>query len=175
MEGISYLHSFNMGDLLSVLPGIRQVWLDTGQKGNIFQRLGFLGSYYEGATHPVLDENGIMVCFNKNMLEMAKPLIEYQEYISVFKEWEGEKIVVNFDKIRSECFVNMPYGEIKRWSYQCFPDMATDLSKDWLTIPVKKDQRTIGKLVVNKTERYSNQLINYFFLKEYEDQIIFSG
>ena len=173
-ETVSYLHSYNMGDLLSILPGIRRIWMDTDKKGDVFQRIGQPGNYYDGATHPVTNDNGDMVCFNEGMLKLAEPLLKYQEYISNFKEWEGEKIVVNFDTMR-QTFINMPFGEIKRWSFYVFPDMATDLSVKWLSVPDGVDERVAGKMIINKTERYSNPAINYFFLKEYQDRAVFTG
>lgn len=173
--GITIRHSFNMGDLLSTLPGIRHICKKSGNQATIYQQLNLRGEYYPGATHPLKDGEGIQVCFNPYMFDMAKPLIEYQSYIKSLKEWKGEDTDLNFDLIRSQCFVNLPYGSINRWTWYLYPDMACDLSDKWLEVPKKEDKRTLGKIIINRTERYQNWLINYFFLKEYGKDVVFAG
>ena len=171
---ISYKHSINIGDLYSLLPSLKEIFKKYGRKAKVFQRINMPGHYYAGATHPTKDEKGAEVTMNKKMFEMVKPLIEYQSYVESFDIWTGQKIDVDFDKMRSG-FVNMPNGSINRWPFYLFPDMATDLSKKWLEVPRKIDQRTKGKILINFTERYRNHMIAYFFLKEYSGQLIFTG
>jgi hypothetical protein len=56
--------------------------------------------------------------------------------------------------------------------------MACDLSEEWLDSdywdwPKRYDYK--DKIIINRTERYINPYISYFFLKDYENDIIFSG
>lgn len=171
---ISYKHSINLGDLYSIMPGLKEINHKYGRKARLYQRINMPGHYYNGATHPTKDESGAEVTMNKNMFEMVKPLIEYQPYIDSFQLWKGEKIEVDFDKMRSN-HVGMPNGSINRWPFYLWPDMATDLSKKWFSVPRKVDSRTKGKILINFTSRYRNHMISYFFLKEYHDRIIFTG
>ncbi len=109
---------------------------------------------------------------------MIKPLIEAQEYIESFVEYRGQHINVDFDRIRGEVFVNLPAGMIQSWLFYAWPDLSCDLSKTWMTLPKKKhpiQKLTKGKILLNFTERYRNHNIDYFFLKEYESDLIFAG
>ena len=78
---IRYKTSSPAGDLLSILPGIRQMYRDTKSKAIIYQRLDMVGGSYEGAQHPFGNEFGEPVCFTQYMFGMMKPLLMAQEYI----------------------------------------------------------------------------------------------
>ena len=168
MKTITYKHSVNLGDLYSLLPSLKQIHATYGLKADMYQRLNMKGEYYQGATHPTTS-NGSQVTMNQKMFDMAKPLIKFQPYVHDFKVWEGEEVKINFDDMRSK-FINLPMGSINRWSFYCFPDMACDLTKKWLEVPNAIDERTQDKIIINFTERYRNNLITYFFLKEYESE-----
>lgn len=173
MKTITYKHSVNLGDLYSLLPSLKQIHATYGLKADMYQRLNMKGEYYQGATHPTTS-NGSQVTMNQKMFDMAKPLIKFQPYVHDFKVWEGEEVKINFDDMRSK-FINLPMGSINRWSFYCFPDMACDLTKKWLEVPNAIDERTQDKIIINFTERYRNNLITYFFLKEYESELVFTG
>lgn len=170
---IIFKHGCNVGDLIASLPGIKQVCETLGQKAIIYQQLNVLAHYYEGATHPVIN-NGQQVCMNQTMFDMVKPLILSQDYIEDFQEYTGQKTTVNLDVIRDKCFVNMPYGMIQSWIMMAYPDMATDLSRPWL-LNIAPDPLLQGKVVLNYTERYRNMMIEYFFLKKYQENLVFAG
>lgn len=181
---ISFKHSCNAGDLIASLPGIKQVCQTLGQKAIIYQALNVKAYYYDGATHPVTNE-GDMVCMNEAMFNMIKPLLLSQSYIEDFVVFNGQKAIVDLDVIRDNidhnqkhCFVNMPAGMIQSWIILAYPDMATDLSKPWLDVPLPWPSdgiATKGKIVLNYTERYRNPRIDYSFLKEYQEHLLFAG
>lgn len=177
MKIISLLHSFPAGDLLSILPGLKQVAKDNDCKWVIYQRVnqpyGMHGAYL-GAKYSILDEWGEPVMMNYQLFDALRPLLLAQDYICDFKEWCGQHIDFNFDLIR-ENPTTMPGGCINRWPMYIWPDMATDLSLPWIDIPYKIDQRVIGKILINRTERYNNILISYNFLKQYGDNVMFLG
>lgn len=170
---IVFKHGANVGDLIASLAGIRQVCQEMGQKAIICQDLNVKAIYYPGAVHPVT-QNGEMVCMNEFMFEMVKPLILSQSFVEDFQILTDQKTVVDLDVIRDRCFVNMPAGMIQSWVMMAFPDMAADLSKPWLT-DIKPDPLLKGKIVLNYTERYRNEMIDYKFLKKYEEHLIFAG
>ena len=86
---------------------------------------------------------------------------------------------MDFDVIRGKTFVNLPNGALQAWIIYAFPDLAFDLSRAWITLdgkcPQKIKKQVSGKIILNFTERYRNQIIDYFFLKNYSNDLIFAG
>lgn len=170
---ITVKHLANSGDIIAVMAGLKSISEKLGKKIIFYQWLNVHAQYYQGANHPILDDNGKMVCMNKFTFEMMKPLMLSQDYIEDFREWKGEKVMVDLDVIRNKLFVNMPFGMIQSWIMFAYSDMACDLSKNWVDIkPLKKYK---NKIIINFTERYRNTMISYFFLKDYEKDIVFTG
>jgi len=177
MKGnILFKHSANAGDLIACLAGIRQVCNDQGRKAVICQSLD-IPSDYLGQQHPVVDNDGQKVMMNHSMFDMLRPLLLNQVYIYDFVVYEGQKTHVDIDIIREQCFVNLPFGSIQQWVFMAFPDMATDLSKPWISVESKIGIDLIAGdvILVNATERYRNHLINYYFLKDFQDKLVFAG
>lgn len=170
-------HMVNLGDIISSLAAVKKFYLATNRKVIYCQKINAPASYYQGAVHPTLND-GVQVCLNKRMFDMVKPLIDCQEYIQNFEVYEGQQIHLDFDVIRGKTFVNMPKMMIQSWIMFAFPDLAIDLSKPWMTLPDKShpiQEKTKGKVVINFTERYRNHVMDYFYLKQYIPDLIFSG
>lgn len=173
---VSYRHACNSGDLIASLAGVQHIYKTQGKKAKIYQQLNLKALYYEGAKHPVLDEDGIMVCMNEAQFKMIKPLIEAQEYVESFEVWEGQEVDVNLNKIKEGEYTTQPYGDLARWQFYVHPYLACDLSIPWLNVPYGMlDIDVKDKVIINFTSRYRNPLITYFFLKEWEDKVIFAG
>lgn len=175
----SIKHSFPAGDLLALLPGLKRVCNDNNSMVDIYQRVnlpyGDRTGAYPGAAYSIKDDNNNMpVTMNAALFQALSPLLLYQEYINSFERWDGHEVDFDFDILRMHD-TTMPFGSINRYHSYIYPDMATDLSKPWLTVPDKKDDRVIGKILINRTERYNNMLISYNFLKKYEHDAIFVG
>ena len=132
-----------------------QINTSTGTKTTIYQYINFPAFYYEGADHPIKHE-GQQVCFNKETFDLMKPLIESQEYIESFREWKGEVVDLDFQITRDRKYIPMPYGDIYTWSWFVFPQLACDLSKEWLSINHLFDSDFDNKIVINFTDRYRN-------------------
>lgn len=169
----------NLGDIIAILPAIKRYYEVTKRKVILCQQIDAAAHYYAGATHPTVDANGTMVCVNKAMFDMVKPLVESQEYIQAFVPYTGQKIDLNFDVIRGQTDVGMPNGMIQSWIMYAFPDLDYDLSTTWIDFPeVKKhpiQKQVKDKIIINFTERYRNPLIDYYFLQNYSPDLIFSG
>lgn len=174
---LKYKTSSPAGDLISFLSGIKKMWEETGKRGVIYQRIGMQGISYDGSIHPFENEYGEAICMSQYMFDMLFPLIKSQEYIEDFLPYSGEDVDVDFDLIRLQHYTNQPKGSLNRWFNYAFPQMASDLSKKWLILPdtIKKVMPAYGKVVINFTQRHRNHLINYFFLKKYQDQLLFVG
>lgn len=172
-------HSVNPGDLIAAMGAIKKYYDVTKRKVVVAQSIGALAQYYTGAVHPTVNNEGQNVCCNDYMWEMLKPLIESQEYIHCFEKYEGQKIDLDFDVIRGKTFVNLPHGAIQGWLPMAFPDLSFDMSKPWISIddncPENIMEQVKGKVVLNFTERYRNNTMDYFFLKNYSPEILFAG
>jgi hypothetical protein len=173
---ITAKHSANIGDLIASLAGLRQYWYDTQERFVYCQQLNVESVYFQDAQHPTKD-NGKQVMCNRSMFEMIKPLLLAQPYIEDFVEYVGQKVVINLDKIRGETFVNMPGTAIQSWYFYAFPDLATDISQAWIHVPNSFNiyDKYADKILINFTCRYRNNFIDYFFLKEHQDKLIFTG
>lgn len=175
MEFLKYRHVVNLGDLISALPGMKQLYETTGKKAIIFQQLNRAGEYYEGASHPTKDEKGQMVCFNERMFEMIRPLLLAQEYIADFDVYKGGHIDYDLDVVRLKIYCGAPHYPLHKWTWMAYPEMITDLSKSWIKAPQVPIENLDDKIIVNFTSRYRNNNLNYFFLKEHEKDILFAG
>lgn len=172
-------HAVNPGDLIAAMGAIKKYYDVTKRKVVVSQSISTLAAYYQGAVHPTVNERGENVCCNLPMWNMLKPLIESQEYVHSFEIYEGQKIDLDFNVIRNKTFVNLPSGAIQNWVSLAFPDLAFDLSKAWIILngecPDYIKQQVSGKVILNFTERYRNQVMDYFFLKHYAPDLIFAG
>lgn len=174
---ITYKHSFNAGDLITVLPGIQKLYQEKGKKAVIYQRLDMPAYYFDDAKHPVKNEGGRQVCMNEAVFNMMKPLLESQEYVESFNVWRGEEVVYNFDLTRHNSQIPIPAGDIHAWVTLTFPTLQCDLSKPWLYLPEYQGVASTfhDKILINRTRRYTNPYIDYFFLKNHSDKIKFVG
>lgn len=177
-ETVSYLHSVNSGDLISSLPGMKHVYDTLGKKAVIIQRLNMPGEYF-GQAHPVKSDTDetVQVTMNSKQWSMLKPLLEYQPYVERCEEFEGQHIDVDFDIIRKGHFSTMPHGSIHRWNWYAHPALACDLSVPWIEVPESEflEHDLKDRIIINRTERYTNPLISFFFLKKWEDRLLFAG
>lgn len=169
----AFLHSGNAGDILASLPAIREFYHITGIKPILYLRKGVEAFYYEGAVHPVKNDAGKSVMLNDSMIKMLLPLLKSQDWFEDVREWDNEEIGCDLDQIR-ETHVGMPAMSINRWYFYVYPDLACDLTKQWLQVPDSDKDLAKGKIIITRTERYINNA-DYSFLKPYEDDLIFSG
>lgn len=171
---MSFLHAGSIGDVWASLPGLKEFYKKTGYKALLYLINGQKAIYYEGATHPTKNEDGDMVMLNESVIKMMMPLLREQEYIADVKIWNNQPIDVDLNRIREQ-FVGMPNFCISRWYFYVYPDLACDLSKQWMYVPETDKDFAKNKIIISRTERYNNETINYSFLKKYEDEIIFTG
>jgi hypothetical protein len=172
---ITVRHSANIGDLIASLAGLKGYWEETGQRFVYMQELNVDAVYHQNYYHPT-QEGGKQVMCNRKMFDMIKPLIEAQPYIERFEEFEGQKVIVDLNAIRGGIEVNIPFGAIQSWYMLAFPDLAYDISKPWINVDCKDfPSQMERKILVNFTNRYRNQFIHYYFLKDYQEELIFIG
>jgi hypothetical protein len=165
------------GDLLSLMPSFKESYESTGHKSIIYQRVnvpydGF--GAFVGARYSIKDDADVPVTMNMAVFDAVKPLLLSQVYIEDFIVWDGHEIDHNLDMLRQHD-TPMPFGDINRYLPFIIPQTACDLSKPWLNIPYFINQQVIGKILINRTERYNNMYITYNFLKKYGDNVLFVG
>jgi len=170
---IRYKTSSPCGDLISYLAGIKKMYSDTGKKALIYQRLDMVGAGYNGSIHPFNSEDGEPVCFTRYMFDMVRRLLITQDYVEDYIVYDGQEVDFDMDKTRLETFTNQPLGSLNRWPFYVFPQMATDLSKPYISVPQETAYK--DKVIINFTQRYRNHFLNYFFLKNHKDNLIFAG
>jgi len=172
-------HFANLGDAIAALPAIKKYYELTKLKVIFCQVVNQPAQYYQGAVHPTVNNEGVNVCINDEGFAMMKPLLESQEYIHKAEKYEGQHIDIDFDLIRGKIFVGMPNLMIQSWIMYAYPDLACDLSKPWLFLPEIKNhpikKQVSGKIILNFTQRYRSEPIDYFFLKRYAPDLIFAG
>lgn len=187
-----FKHFANLGDLIACMVSLKSFHEQTKRKVNLYQQINVEGHYFQGAVHPTVDEKGVQVMCNQTMFDMVRPLIIAQDYIEDMQVYNGQNVNINIDTIRTDVNVNMPYGAIQQWVFMAYPDFAADLTKPWIEIgevdisdcgylypslqlsmlPIESLE---SKVIINFTERYRNAGINYFFLKNCQNFLLFAG
>lgn len=184
---IKFGHFYNLGDLIASLPGFRAFYLKHGIKTHIYQKIDMPVETYNrrqfpelnDPDHPTTREDGMQVSMNRQMFQMLKPLIEYQSYLDGFSEWQGEEVTFNSIVTRDSRMIPIPASDLHHWMFFMFPQLSCDLSERWLELPpngnVFNDLVIADHIIVNRTRRFTNPYINYFFLKDHQDKVIFAG
>jgi len=170
-------HSFNCGDLIVLLSGLKNLYTKTGKKIVFYQYLNLPAYYYDEAVHPVKDSNNNFVCMNEMMWENMKPLLKSQDYIAKADVWEGQEVDYDIDLTRDSKVIPMPSGLLHHYAFSVFPEMSCDLSDAWIkSYPLGECNSTAGKIntsnriIINRTERYQNVYISYYFLKNFQNR-----
>jgi len=181
-EFVSFCHSGTIGDVIASLPaireGVRRAINTTGNKdlkARLYLKKDIPYSLpYENAPAPTKNEYGEAVMLSEAIITLMKPLIEAQPYIESVCGYIDEVVDCDLDLIRTE-YVAMGRFPIQRNYFLVYPQLACNLAEPWLEVPETDKNFAKGKIIVGRTERYNNNSIKYEFLKEYEEDILFSG
>jgi hypothetical protein len=79
--------------------------------------------------------------------------------IIIESKWEGEDLYNDPDKVINTCLLPVD-GRLK-------------VSQGMICTAVKKLCK--GKIIINRTSRYRNDMIHYWFLRDYAEDLIFAG
>jgi len=183
------------GDLINFLPGIKHVCERDNKKAVIM--LGLDIEWQSPWAQTRKDKSTLIM----ETMDSLKPLLLSQDYIEDVVSWqEVDKVgysmwcsffkmlrtpaemmefhnqyfkhIVDLDKIYLVPNI-IPHGNIHRWPWYCYPDMACNLAEPWLF--VEPDEALGDYIVVNRTLRARNKNIDYSFLKPFQDKIMFVG
>lgn len=173
----TFVHMGNAGDVIASLPSLKQFYIKTNVKPILYLYKNHPAEYYEKNIHPVKDENGQEVSLNKYMIDCLIPLIKAQYYIDdvlIYEKENIKKIDINLSAIR-DTFVNCPFGDIRRWYFYVFPDIACNLATQYIEVNDAAKNYAKDKIIICRTARYTNINIKYDFLKGHENKILFAG
>ena len=168
METIKVIHSGNAGDCIYALSSMHYLWTMQGKEIDLYLRVG-VPSTFTSLTHPVGN-----VMLNDTMFEMLKPLLLSQSYIhDVIKVEASERVEVDydFDLFRKES-KNLSAGDIKLWYSLAYPELMPST-----TYKVLDASKYVGEeyIVINRSTRYNNPLIDYTLLEGLGKPIYFVG
>lgn len=152
---VHFRHSGNAGDIIYALPAVNA--LAKGRDIHMHLYADQPGVYKNKFKHPLGK-----VMLNAKMVEMLKPLLEYQAGIKLCDVFSNQKIDYDLDIFRS--FPPAFGGNIARWYFLIFAEYA-DLSKPWLTAPLNNDYA--DAIVVGRSFRYRTPGLDYRFLQQF--------
>lgn len=173
----SYVHVGTIGDVWASLPAIRECSRLDKKKADLYL-MKDIPNTAQGIIHPTKSSEGVTVTLNQRGIDMMIPLLEAQPFINKAAVHEvGMDIDVDLTRITNE-FVNMPFHPLSYWYFYIYPDLFCNVSLPYIVVPhTDKDFGVKGKVIISRTERYHNThgAIDYSFLKDWEDDCVFSG
>ena len=158
---LSFLHSGKIGDIINVLPVIKE--LSKTHTCNLFININksLEVGHYRHQTGSVY--------LNQKIYDKLVSLFQSQKYINEVQVYKNQNIDINFDLIRS-LPINLLFDNL-RYGFQ-IAGVQPDIYQPYLD--VKPHNSIVKKIVVLRSLRYRNQFINYNFLENYKD-ILFVG
>ena len=160
---ISFLHSGHLGDIINSLPLIKEI--SKNSKCYLFIEANkLIPPDVKNSNHPFgkyyLSESSI-----KKIL----PLLSKQNYIEKVEIFSNQKIDINLNLFR-ELPINFNIDSV-RWYFH-ITGVHGELNLPYLTNIGLHELKE--KIVIMRTKRRKNYLINYNFLKDYKD-VLFLG
>ncbi len=162
-ENLHFKHSGNSGDVIYALPTMYAI--SEGKPVHLMLNPNVDAGYGKNVYHPLGT-----VMLNAKVIDMLKPLMEYQSRIQSCETFTDQKIDVDLDLIRAYPLLN-GLGNITRWYFYLFAVNA-DLSQPWLEAPENNDYK--DSIVIARSHRYRNPGIDFSFLKKYPN-LVFIG
>jgi len=152
---LNFLHSGHAADIVNVLPVIRE--LSKKHKCNLFINLNKKVKNYH--KHPAGK-----YYLNDKIFGMLHPLLKNQTYLNKVEKFSNQNIDINFDLLRSLpinlLFDNLTYATV-------LTGVKPDLSETYIEAPHHKELK--DKIIIQRTFRYRNDLIDYKFLNKFND------
>lgn len=145
----SFKHSGNLGDLIYSLPVVR---FYGGGKLHL-NASGLTSKKYDGTV------NGL----NQELINLIKPLLEKQEYISSVINWNDDVVDFDLDLFREK---DLQRENLCEKILASFEVPFEEVKKPWITC----DKKSIAPVVVSRSTRYRNSnLIYNHVLQDFAD------
>ena len=160
---LSFLHSGNLGDIINSLPLIKE--LSKNKKCTLFiEKNKLLPLHVQNAKHPFGK-----YFLTENSVKKIMPLLLKQNYIEKVQIFNNQDIDINLNLFR-EMAINFNIDSI-RWYFH-ITGIHADLEKPYL---INIGEHTVkDKIVIIRSKRRKNYLINYNFIKNYNN-VLFLG
>ncbi|MGZ3872249.1 MAG: hypothetical protein ACXVJD_04995 [Mucilaginibacter sp.] len=162
---INVLHSGNAGDIIYSLPLIKKLFEITRKPINVLLKLNEPLKIADGYEHPL---GAVML--NTNMAERLIPLLVAQDYLNDAVIFDDQNVHLDLTLFRKAGFA-LDKGNIARWNFFT-TGITPDLATAWLS--ADPDKNFAGKIVLARSSRYNNALIDYGFLSNYKN-VVFVG
>ena len=153
---LSFLHSGNLGDIINSLPLIKE--LSKNKKCTLFIETNkLLPLHVRNVKHPFGK-----YFLTENSAKKIMPLLLKQNYIEKVQIFNNQNIDINLNLFR-EMALNFNIDSI-RWYFH-ITGIHADLDKPYL---INIDEHKIkDRIVIIRSKRRKNYLINYNFIKNY--------
>ena len=155
---LNFSHSGHLGDLIYSLPLIQEI--AKTKRCNFFIRIDKIHEKNYG------DIPAGNLFIDRKKAEMLLPLLKKQKYLNDVKIYNNQNIDVDLDFFR-ESFENLNFHTMKWYSH--LVGVSLDISKKFLD--VGENSRFKDKIIIVRSKRYRNVLINYKFLKNVKNII----
>lgn len=164
-EGLNYSHTGNAGDVIYALPVIKQLSSLIDKPHQLLLKVNEPMRLSMGLVHPL---NNVML--NEQSVKLLSPLLESQHYISKCDLYTNQHIDINLSLFRKSG-IFLDRGNIARWNFYT-TGVTANLSEQWLF--VEPDLSYHDTIVIARSQRYQNPIINYSFLSKYK-KVVFLG
>jgi hypothetical protein len=152
---ISFLHSGHTGDIINILPVLKEI--SKTHICKLYIQLDLpITNYYP-------DHPAGQFFSNKKIYNMLLPLLKKQSYLSVVDVFSSQDIDIDFNLIR-ELPLNLLFDN-NRYGFHV-AGVQPDLSKKYLEVEDHPDMK--NKITICRSLRYQNYLISYNFLEKFE-------
>jgi hypothetical protein len=162
---INVFHTGNAGDIIYALPVIKKLFEIAAKPVSLLLKTGEPLSIGDGYEHPL---GAVML--NEAMVNYLSPLLLAQTYIDKVKVYENEPVHLDLTAFRRAGFA-LDKGDIGRWNFFT-SGINPNLCQPWLT--VTPGAESAGHIVLARSSRYNNALIDYSFLANY-NKVLFVG
>ena len=153
---ISFLHSGHSGDIVNVLPILKE--LSKTHICKLYIQLDLpIKTYYP-------DHPAGKFLINKKIYDMLLPLLKKQNYINLVDIFTNQNIDVNFDLIR-DLPIRLAFDSMKYGTH--IAGIQPDLTQTFLNL--EEHSKLKNKIIILRSLRYQNHFINYDFLNSYND------
>lgn len=159
---INFKHSGHIGDFIYALPIIKEI--GKTKKCHVFLKLNHSIGKKKYLKHPA---GNVMI--NKTIFQKLIPLLENQDYIMSVQEWNNQPIDIDLDLFRDLPF-STNFHSI-RWYYHL---TGIQPKMDMPFLEVNFNKKFKNTIVVVRSFRGRNPMINYSFLNQYND-LLFLG
>jgi len=162
-EEISFLHSGHLGDIINSLPVIKEI--SKNKKCSLYLEANkLLPGHLQDTNHPFGK-----YFLSENPIKKILPLLHKQTYIKKVDVFNNQNVDVDLNLFR-EMPINFNLDSV-RWYFH-LTGIHGELDKPYLVNV--GDHKIKKNITIIRTKKRRNYLINYNFLKNYDD-ILFLG